>query len=78
MSRSGGAQTALRSGLPRIAALDRRALPGRLWLVLNPRARRSRTIRSTLETTTVLTVPAKMEVCKEPDHVGLGHLVASR
>ena len=31
-------------------------------------------IRSTLETTTVLTVPAKMEVCKEPDHVGLGHL----
>ena len=31
-------------------------------------------IRSTLETTTVLTVPVKMEVCKEPDHVGLGHL----
>src|SRR5208283_3106137 len=38
--------------------------PGRVW----------RAIRSTLETTTVLTVPAKMEVCKEPDHVGLGHL----
>ena len=46
---------------------------GALWLVLNPRAR-LRAIRSTLETTTVLTVPAKMEVCKEPDHVGLGHL----
>ena len=27
-----------------------------------------------MKTTTVLTVPAKMEVCKEPDHVGLGHL----
>ena len=47
--------------------------PGGAWLVLNPRAV-WRTIRSTLETTTVLTVPAKMEVCKEPDHVGLGHL----
>ena len=46
---------------------------GVLWLVLNPRAR-LRAIRSTLKTTTVLTVPAKMEVCKEPDHVGLGHL----
>ena len=47
---------------------------GALWLVLNPRAPRARAIRSTLKTTTVLTVPAKMEVCKEPDHVGLGHL----